>query len=265
MDKWMEFKSLGLLLIGSMLFSHTASAAVKTETIEYKQGSQALEGYLAYDDAVSGKRPGVLIAHEWMGLSDYEKKRAEQIAGLGYVAFALDIYGKGIRPDNPKDAGAEAGIYKKDRGLLRERALAGLKILEDNPRVDTSRLAAIGYCFGGTTVLELARAGAPLKGVVTFHGGLDTPTPQDAKNIKGKVLVLHGADDPFSPMEQVRGLEKEMTDAGVDWEVVLYSHTVHSFTNPKSGNDPSKGIAYNPESDKRSFKAMEDFFKEIFS
>ncbi len=257
-------KKLALLLL--FLFGQTvAQAAIHTETVEYKDGTAVLEGYLAYDDALQGKRPGILVVHDWTGLRDYTKKRTEQLAGLGYVAFAADIYGKGIRPTDPKESGAQAGIYKKDRALMRERVNAGLKILQSQPLSDTSKIAAIGYCFGGTAVLELARSGADVRGIITFHGGLDTPTPADAKNIKGKVLVLHGADDPFAPAAQVAALEDEMRAAGVDYQVHLYGGAVHAFTVPEAGNDPSKGAAYNASADKRSWEAMKQFFAEIFS
>jgi dienelactone hydrolase len=248
-----------------MICDPHAYGEIRTETVDYKHGETILEGFLAYDDQTPGKKPGVLIVHEWTGLGDYVKKRAVEVARLGTVAFAIDMYGKGIRPDNPRDAAARAAIYKNDRQLMRDRAAAGLRVLRNNPRVDPSRLAAIGYCFGGTTVLELARSGADLKGVVSFHGGLDTPHPEDAKNIKAKVLILHGADDPFAPAKDVQALEDEMRKAGVDWQIVLYGGAVHSFTNPASGNDPSRGAAYNSEADRRSWEAMKLFFREIFA
>ncbi len=246
-------------------FSASAHCAVHTEIVEYRQGDTALEGYLAYDDSSSEKRPGVLIVHDWMGLGSFAKEKAEQLAQLGYTAFAADIYGKGVRPSNPKEAGEQASIYKKDRGLMRARDLAGLEVLKNNPRADASRLAAMGYCFGGTAVLELARSGADVKGVISFHGGLDTPNPEDAKNIKSKVLVLHGAEDPFAPAKEVQAFEDEMRHAGVDWQVVLYGGAVHAFTNPAAGNDPSKGAAYNEAADRRSWEAMKAFFSEVLS
>jgi dienelactone hydrolase len=251
--------------IAALLLSSHALAVVRTQVVEYKHGNVVLEGYLAYDDAIQGKRPGVLVVHEWTGLGNYVKQRAEQLAKLGYVAFAIDMYGKGIRPNNPKDAGAQATIYRSNRPLMRDRAKAGLAVLQQNPLTDANRIAAIGYCFGGGTVLELARSGAPVVGVVSFHGNLDTPNPEDARNIKGKVLVLHGANDPYVPPEQVAAFETEMRNAKVDWQLVSYGNTVHSFTNPESGNDSSKGAAYNPESDRRSFAAMQQFFAELFS
>src|SRR5262249_7260168 len=160
-----------------------------------------------YDDAASGKRPGVLVAHEWTGHNPYVRKRAEQLAGLGYVAFALDMYGKGVHAKDAQEAAKMAAVYKDDRKLMRARAAAGLDVLRKQRQVDPQRIAAMGYCFGGTTVLELARGGAELAGVVSFHGGLATPTPADAKSIKGKVLVLHGADDPFVPPAEVAAFE----------------------------------------------------------
>jgi dienelactone hydrolase len=254
--------SLIFLIIA--LLGQGASAMIKTETIEYRQGDAILEGYLAYDDSLSGKRPGVMVVHEWTGLNDYARHRAEQLASLGYVAFAADIYGKGIRPKDAQEAGTQASIYRNDRNLMRARAQAGLDELKKFRLTDTTKIAAIGYCFGGGTVLELARSGARLNGVVSFHGNLDTPHPEDARNIKAKILVLHGGDDPHVPAEQVVAFQKEMRDAGVDWQMNIYGGAVHSFTNPASGNDPSKGVAYNQEADRRSWEAMRNFFDEIF-
>ena len=240
-----------------------AAAAVKTEVVEYKDGDQVCEGFLAYDDAAKGKRPGVVVVHEWMGLGDYAKGRATKLAELGYVAFAADIYGKGIRAKDAKEAGALAGKYKGDLPLLRSRAKAAFDTLAKNGRVDTAKIFAIGYCFGGTTALELARSGAPLAGTVSFHGGLATKDPADAKNIKGPVLVLHGAADPYVPPAEVAAFQKEMDDAKVDWQMVSYSGAVHAFTNPAAGNDPSKGAAYDARADRRSWEAMKAFFAEL--
>jgi dienelactone hydrolase len=243
----------------------SVQAAVKTSYVEYEQGGTALQGYLAYDDAVTGKRPGVLVIHAWTGLGPYVEKRAQQLAALGYVAFAPDIYGKGVRPKTPAEAGATAGIYRRDRALLRSRAQAGLKVLSEQPNVDTSKIAAMGYCFGGGTALELARSGAPIAGTISFHGNLDTPNVVDARNIKGKVLVLHGAEDPNVPDEQIVNFRQEMRDAKVDYQIVAYGGAVHSFTDPDAGNDPTRGSAYNAAADRRSWQAMKDFFAEIFA
>ena len=238
-------------------------AAIHTETVDYKQGDTTLEGFLAYDDSISGKRPGVLVVHQWFGLTDYEKRRAEQLAQLGYVAFCADIYGKDARPKNVQDAGATAGKYKTDRKLLRERVNAGLDELKKNDLVDTKKIAAIGYCFGGTTVIELARSGANLNGVVSFHGGLDSPTPSDGENIKCKVLALAGADDPFQKPDDLTAFESEMRDNKVDWQIVFYGGAVHAFTQPDPGF-VNAGAKYNEKADKRSWEAMKTFFAEIF-
>jgi dienelactone hydrolase len=242
-----------------------ASAQVKTETVEYKLGDTVFQGYLSYDASVTGKRPAVLIIHDWMGVSDYTKMRAEQLAALGYVALTGDVYGKGVRPANGQEASAEAGKYYKDRAMFRARLRAGLDFLASQPQADPERLAVMGYCFGGAGALELARSGAPVKGVVTFHGSLTTPNPADAKNIKGKVLVLHGADDPFVKQEDVKAFMDEMRAAGVDWQLVQYSGAVHSFTDKRAGSDNSKGAAYNEKADRRSWQAMKDFFAEVFA
>jgi dienelactone hydrolase len=250
------------LAAGALVAPRAASAAIKTEVVTYKQGKVVLEGYLAYDDALQGKRPAVLVVHEWTGINDHTRAAVEKLAAAGYVAFAADIYGRGVRPATPEEAGKEAGKFKNDRKLMRARARAGLDWLAKHPRVDAKKMVAMGYCFGGTVALELARSGAPLAGVVSFHGGLSTPTPKDAKNIKGKVLVLHGGDDPFVKPEEVAAFETEMRDAGVDWQLVKYGGAVHSFTNPAAGNDKSKGAAYDEKADKRSWQALLTFLRE---
>jgi dienelactone hydrolase len=242
----------------------SARAGLHTEKVEYKHGDVVLEGYLAYDDSTTDKRPGVLVVHEWTGVNPYVEKRAEQLAQMGYVAFALDMYGKGVRAKDQKEAAALAGKYKGDRKLMRARAQVGLDVLLKQERTDPKRVAAIGYCFGGTTVLELARGGTDIAGVVSFHGDLATPTPEDAKNIKAKVLACHGADDPFVPPDVVAKFEDEMRKAGVDWQLIAYGNAVHSFTNPGAGNDKSRGAAYNAEADHRSWDAMKQFFAEVF-
>jgi dienelactone hydrolase len=258
----MKMMAAALAMAFAFAWISSAQAEVKSEVVEYRHGDVVLEGYLAYDAALKGKRPGVLVVHEWQGHNPYVRKRAEQLARLGYVAFALDMYGKGMIAKDAKEAAALAGIYKGDRKLMRTRAAAGLDVLRGRPETDPKRLAAIGYCFGGTTVLELARSGADLASVVSFHGGLDTPTPEDAGNIKGKVLALHGGDDPFVPVKQVEAFQEEMRKGGVDWQFVSYGGAVHSFTNPGSGNDNSKGAAYNERADRRSWEAMKAFFAE---
>ncbi|KAF0220870.1 MAG: dienelactone [Geobacteraceae bacterium] len=256
-------KTLAGGLLMAALMAASAQAAIRTQKVEYRHGDATLQGYLAYDDAVTGKRPGVLVAPEWWGLNDYAKGRAEQLARLGYVVFATDMYGKGKTTTDPKEAGQLAGLFRNDRKLMRARAAAGLDILRNRPQVDTTRIAAIGYCFGGTVVLEMARSGADLKGVVSFHGGLATSNPADARNIKGKVLVLHGADDTFESPAEIAAFQDEMRQAKVDWQMNYYGGAVHSFTNPAAGRVGIKGVAYNEAADRRSWQAMRDFFDEI--
>lgn len=249
-----------------LLMSLPMFAELKTESITYQDGDTKLTGYLAWDDAVHTKpdaAPAVLIVHQWMGLTDYEKGRAKQLAELGYVAFALDIYGTDYSPTNMQEAGKASGAFKNNRELFRQRLNIGLHELKQFEVVDTKRIAAIGYCFGGTGVLELARSGAEVAGVVSFHGGLDSPTPEDGKNIKGKVLVLHGADDPFVSREGIDAMKKEFNDAKVDWQMIEYSGAVHSFTQPMAGDDNARGAAYSEKADKRSWKHMRAFFNEV--
>lgn len=242
-----------------------ADAALRTETIEYREAETTLEGWLVYGEANSGTRPGILILHQWKGISDYEKKRADMLARLGYVVFVADIYGKGVRPQAPEGARAEALKFKNNRPLLRERANAALEVLRQQKHTDPKRIAAIGYCFGGTAAIELARGGADIGGVVSFHGGLDSPRPEDGRNIKCKVLALQGADDPFVPASGLAAFENEMRSAVVDWQLVKYGGAVHSFTDWNAGADNSKGAAYNERADRRSWETMKSFFAEIFN
>jgi len=261
----MSLKSiLTISLIATLMSTSTTRAAVQTKTIEYKQADATLEGYMAWDDAQPGPRPGVLIVHDWMGPSEFTESHARKLAEMGFVALAVDIYGKGIRPKSPQEAGQQAMKFKNDRTSLRARVNAGLDVLKSDPHCDPAKIAAIGYCFGGTTVLELARSGADIRGVVSFHGGLDSPTPEDGKNIRCKVLVLHGADDPNVPPKDVAAFQQEMRSAGVDWQFVAYGGAVHAFTNPKAGDNPARGVAYNAAADRRSWEAMKDFFAEVF-
>ena len=241
-----------------------AQGAVRGEKIEYRQGDTVLEGYLAFDDAVQGKRPGVLVAHAWKGLDDHSRKSADALARLGYTAFALDVYGKDVRPKTNPEASALAGKFKSDRALMRARALAGLEVLRAQPTVDPARVAAIGYCFGGTTVLELARAGAPLQGVVSFHGGLDRGKGEGTPTIKARVLALHGGDDPFVPEKDVLAFQEEMRKAKADWQLNVYGGAVHAFTDPGAGTNPAAGAAYDEKAARRSWEAMRLFFNELF-
>jgi len=248
---------------GGLLVVAPAQAALHTEVVEYRHGSIVLEGYLAYDDALQTKRPGVLVVHEWKGLNEYAKRRARQLVPLGYIAFAIDMYGRGVVARDHEEAAKLSGVYRNDRQLMRERAKAGLDVLRQHPLADASRLAAIGYCFGGTTVLELARGGEPLRGVASFHGGLGTPHPEDARQITGKVLVLHGAKDPHVTPEDVAAFEREMREAGVNYRLITYADAVHSFTVAEAGDDPSTGLAYNADADRTSWQALQRFLQEV--
>jgi dienelactone hydrolase len=253
-----------LLFITTLLCSAgLLQAEIKETVVEYQSGGVTCEGLHVVDAAKTGKLPSVLIIHQWTGLSDNEKMRARMLAELGYNVFAADIYGKGIRPQ-PPESGIEAGKYKSDRKLYRERMLSALEVLNKDARTDLAKVAAIGYCFGGTGVIELARSGAVMKGVVSFHGGLDSPSPADGKNIKGKVLALHGADDPFVPAKDIVAFEQEMKDAKVDYKLVNYPGAVHAFTQKAAGNDNSKGAAYNEAADKASWEEMKAFFDRLF-
>jgi len=239
-------------------------AKVVTQPVQYKQDDTVLAGYLAYDDAISGKRPGVLVVHEFWGLNDFAKQRAEAVAKLGYVALAVDMYGQGKVTQDPEVARQWAG-HVRSTPLMRQRAQAGLKVLAQHDLVDARRLAAIGFCFGGTTVLELAYSGADIRGVASFHGGLTVPKPEEIKNIKASLLVLHGAKDPHIKAETIDAFLGALRQGEVDWQMIFFGNAVHSFTNPAAGTDPSKGVAYDPKAAARSWKYLEIFLQEIFA
>jgi dienelactone hydrolase len=253
-----------LAIILVLLLAAGVQAKVVTQKVEYKQGDTVLEGYLAYDDAIQGKRPGVLVVHEWWGLDDFVKKRAEALAALGYVAFAPDMYGKGVVTKDPQQAAKLSGQFK-DKPLLRERAQAGLKVLTNNPQVDAKRLAAIGFCFGGTTALELAYSGADLAGVVSFHGHLTTPKAEDKKRVKAAFLILHGGDDPLVTQKDVRALEQALRSLGADWTLIVYGGAMHSFMNPEADEAKIKGVSYDAKAAARAWKHMQVFLDELFS
>ncbi len=241
-----------------------AQAALHTEAVSYQDGDAPLEGYLAYDDAVVIPRPGVLVVHEWKGLGEYAKHRAEQLAQLGYVAFAVDMYGKGIYAKDHEEAGQLAGAYFSDRSKTRQRIRAAMAVLQQQAMVDPSRIAAIGYCFGGMTVLELARSGAPVAGVASFHGALSTPQPAAPQQIKGRVLVFHGALDQHVTAAHVAAFKQEMQEAAASFRVVVYEGAAHSFTVPDAGSDVTTGRAYHAEADRDSWQQLEQFLREIF-
>lgn len=257
----------GAILAAAFLLgaAGSARAAIKTETVTYREGHAEAHSFIAYDAALSGKRPGVLVVPEWWGLNDYPKTRAKMLAQLGYVAMAVDIYGDGKVTADPRQAGAWADALEAgDRAELRARIAAALARLKSDPRVDPERTAAIGYCFGGATVLELARSGAAVNGVVSFHGHYDTNNPAKPGQVKARILACHGADDPFQSPAQIQAFEDEMRKARADWQFNLYSGARHSFTNPDAGRYGVPALTYNAEADHRSWQAMKDFFREIF-
>lgn len=236
---------------------------IKTEKIKYQDGEVECQGFLAYDDKISGKRPLVLVSHDWSGCNEFACKKAEKLAELGFVGFAIDMFGNGKVADTKEEKSKLIAPFMSDRAMLQKRILAGLEAAKKLPQVDTQKIAAIGFCFGGLCVLDLARSGADIKGVVSFHGLLNSP-PMKSKTIKAKILALHGHDDPMVTPDQVLNFEKEMTDAKVDWQVQVYGNTMHAFTNPVA-NDPGFGTVYNANAEKRSWIAMKNFFEEIFA
>jgi len=247
------------------IISMNLKAEIIEEDFDYQIDGLTYQGFIAYDNSIKGTMPGILIVHQWKGLGDYEKMRARMLAELGYLAFAVDVYGKDNRPQTREEAGKEAGKYYADRDLFKLRVNAGLNEMMKIDNVNKNNIAAIGYCFGGGGVLELARSGADIKGVVSFHGSLKSGNPDEAKNIKAKVMIMHGAIDPNVPEEDVIAFKKEMEDGGVDYVLAEFSGAVHSFTDKNAGNDPSKGSAYNEKADIRSWDYMKVFFAEIFN
>jgi dienelactone hydrolase len=224
-------------MLASILQPALAQAEVKTQWIDYKQGDTALRGYLAYDDSVTGKRPAVLLAHDRSGMSDVTLKDAEMIARLGYVVFAEDIYGKDVRPQTVPEMTEQSAFYNKDRPLMRARAIAGLDVLRQNPMVDPAKIAVIGYCFGGTVAVELIETGAPLAATVSVHGSFRNFAPDGAKNIKGPVLILHGAEDQTAPLDEVNKLIGDLRAAKVNWQLEIYSGAQHAFTAPTNPSE----------------------------
>jgi dienelactone hydrolase len=242
-----------------------AQAAIKSEAVEYRDGDTRLKGYLYYDDAIGGKRPGVIVVHEWWGLNDYAKHRAEMLAELGYTAFALDMYGDDKVTTHAKDAQGWMTQITANTDAWRRRALAGLAALKADPHVDPNRLAAVGYCFGGSTVMQMAYAGADLDGVVSFHGSLPTPGEGEASKIKASILAAQGEADTFTPPEKVAAFQAALEAAKADWEFVTYGGAVHAFTNPDAASYGIENVRYDERADKRSWAAMKDFLEEVFA
>ncbi len=244
-----------------------ASAKVVTKPVAYEHAGVKLEGFLAYDDATSAERPGVLVVHEWWGLNAFVRSKAEQLAAQGYVAFALDMYGAGVVTTDPKKAGDLAGPFY-GKPLMAERARAGLEELLKVERVDKRRIAAIGFCFGGTTCQALAYSGAPLAGIVSFHGNLIPLSPEAAPAVKAKFLILHGAVDPFIKPDSIAAFEKSLESAKIDYQFVSYAGAIHAFTNPEADKIRVEakldGVGYNEPAARRSWQHMRLFFDELF-
>jgi dienelactone hydrolase len=257
--------SVGLML--TLLCTGFVSAAIKTEEVSYKSDDVVMKGFLAYDDAVQEKRPGILVVHEWWGHNEYVRNRARMLAELGYSALAVDMYGDGKNTTHPQDAQKFSGEVMQNMDKGKKRFLAAMELLKAHKTVDPQRIAAIGYCFGGSVVLEMARQGVDLDAVASFHGGLKLQTPATPGKIKAKVLVCHGADDSFIPAEEVATFQKEMKAAGADVTFISYPGSKHSFTNPEADEIAKKAgipVAYNAEADKKSWEDMKNFLTKVF-
>lgn len=259
-------KNLLLSLILFCIGTSAALAAVQGKAVTYTADGTTLKGWIAYDDAVKGKRPAVLVVHEWWGHNAYARKRANMLAELGYVALAVDMYGDGKQALHPDDAGKFAGEVAKNKPMAKARFEAAMKLLREQSNVNGDKLAAIGYCFGGSVVLNMAREGEDLKAVASFHGGLATDAPAQPGKIKAQIRSFTGADDKMIPAAQVEGFKQEMDKAGVDYKVVIYPGAMHSFTNPDADEYGKKfniPLAYNAAADKDSWAQLQVFLAEV--
>jgi len=258
------FKEMIALTVGLLFASNNVLAAIKTEPVAYSANGKTMEGYLAYDDSQKSLGPGILLIPDWMGISQFDKDKAEQLAKQGYVVFVVDMYGKGLRPSDAKEAAQFTAQFYKNTQLWRSEILAAFNKFTDMKLVNPQKVLAMGYCFGGSTALELARTGAPLIGTAVFHGGLATSTLEDAQNIKGPVLIMNGEDDPHVPPAMVAAFKEEMKQAHVDLTFINYKGAVHAFTHISAGNDNSSGVAYNAAADKKSWEDLQKFLKKVF-
>lgn len=254
-----------LAIVSLLLTDSLAMARIQTAVVPYNHGSLHLEGYLAWDDAVSGKRPGVLVVHEWWGLNDYARKRVEQLAAIGYVAFALDMYGKGKVTNHPDQAGKWMREIQSNVKDWQARVKNGLAILRSQEIVDKNRVAVIGYCFGGATAMQLAYSGVDVQGVVSFHGSLPLPTGEQAAYAKTRILIAHGNADPFISEEHIKEFRTKLDQAQVDWQMIIYAGARHSFTNPGADAYGIQALRYDRNADERSWQHMQLFFDEIFT
>ncbi len=245
----------------------SAEPQIEGKAVQYSSGGVVLKGYLAYDKIVTGARPGVLVVHEWWGQNEYVRKRARMLAEMGYTALALDMYGEGKEATHPDDAAKFSSELMKNFDVAKARFMAAMEFLKKQPTVDPDRIAAIGYCFGGGVVLNMARQGVDLKGVASFHGSLAAVKPAEPGHVKAKILVLHGADDKFVKPEQIEAFKQEMKAAGADFEFIAYPGAVHGFTNPDAdeyGKKFNLPLAYNAEADKKSWEELKKFLADIF-
>ena len=261
-------KRLFFTLLFLLYWTFPAFAAVVGETVSYNTGDFAMEGYLAYDDSITTKRPGILVVHEWWGHNEYARKRARMLAELGYTAFAVDMYGEGKQADHPKDASKFSAEIKQNLPVARLRFGAALQVLQNHPSVDPEHIAAIGYCFGGGLVLQMARQGVDLDAVVSFHGSLATDTPAIKGTVKARILVCDGADDKLVTPGQIQSFLKEMKAAGVDYKFISYPGAKHSFTNPDADTYAEKfniPVGYNATADQKSWQDMQNFLKDTFA
>jgi dienelactone hydrolase len=266
MRKLLKRIAIVLFVLGIVSVS-SAEPKIQTKTVEYKAQDVVMKGYLAYQEGIKEKRPGVLVVHEWWGVNDYIRRRARMLAELGYIALALDMYGEGKQAMHPTDAGKFSSELMQNFDVSRVRFLAALDFLKQQAAVDPTRIAAIGYCFGGGVVLNMARQGVDLRGVASFHGSLKAVKPAQPGGVKAKVLVLHGADDKFIPQDQIESLQQEMKTAGADFQFISYPGALHSFTNPEADENAKKfnmAIAYNADADKKSWDELRKFLKTIF-
>lgn len=253
-----------LLSMVSAIFCASAFGELVSKEIEYEAQGVSMKGYLVYDDAIAGPRPGVLVVHEWWGLNDYARRRARMLAELGYTAFAVDMYGQGRTAEHPQEAGEFAAAVRTNRPAARARFGAAMEVLRKQDTVLADKIAAVGYCFGGSIVLQMAMDGVDLGGVVSFHGSLNVEYPQDKPAVKAGILICHGAADPLISDPQIAAFKEDLKKADADWQMIYYGKAVHSFSNPEAGDDPTKSSAYDKKADNRSWAAMKQFLSEVF-